>query len=353
MISLSGVVISANTHFHPNAATIGGHPIVAPVQTENPLTTSIVPTLHYVQPINEKFTFGFGITEPFGLATDYDKQGMARYLATKSNIITINLNPSLAYKFNDHWSVGAGVSAQYITAELDGMVPGATLSPATDSKAKNTANGWGYGFNLGVMYTYNPNNVIGFSYRSEIGQSPSGDFTWDRSSGTIDSTVKTNLKLPETYMLSAMHRFNEQWSMEATVSYTYWSRFKYLMLDNSLPAASTVIDENFHNSMRYSLGADYRWSDNLLLRAGTMYDSSPVNDNNRTAALPDTDRFWLACGANYMFNRNVSLDAGYAHLFLKSGTITQGTPTSAKYLSAHFNQTYVDLFGLQLNWKFE
>lgn len=355
-MSVSGVMIAAKARFHSDVSTYRNDSITAPIHTENPLTTNIIPTIHYVQPLNEKLTFGFGITEPFGLSTEYDDQGMARYFATKSNIVTINFNPSLAYAFNDHWSIGAGVSAQYLSAELDASVPNPTTrTPETDSHMKNTATGWGYGVNFGLMYTYDPNTVVGFSYRSEIGQSPSGDFTLKKSTGETDSTVSTNLKLPETYTLSAMHRFNEKWSSSATVSYTYWSRFKYLMLDNSLSQYSTTIDENFHNSVRYSLGADYRWNDKLLLRVGTMYDNSPVDDSNRTAALPDTDRFWLSCGANYAINRDVSLDFGYAHLFLKSGKITQGAaiaPSVTKYLSAHFNDTYVNLLGVQLNWKF-
>lgn len=352
-LAISAVVIDAHSRFSGDSATDRhGRSVIASVKTENPLGTNVIPTLHYVHPINNKFTFGFGITEPFGLDSSYDNEGMARYFATESKITTVNLNPSIAYAITDNFSLGGGLSAQYLSATLNGKSD-TTGASATDLSVDNSANDWGYGVNLGLMYKILSNTVVGFSYRSEVHHHASGDYKVTNSSG-VDlrkDTVKANLNFPETYMLSVRHVFNDKWTTAATVSYTYWSRFNYLKLTyDEHTSNDIVVHENFHNSVRYALGTDYRLNDKWLLRFGTAYDNSPVGDQDRNAALPDTDRFWLSCGANYAFNRDVSLDVGYAHLFLISGTINQQSGSAT--LVGHYNNTYANLAGVQLNWKF-
>jgi long-chain fatty acid transport protein len=62
---------------------------------------------------------GFGVSAPFGLATEYDQDGWAgQAQAIKSEIKTINFNPSVAYRVNDKVSLGFGVNYQTIDGEL-------------------------------------------------------------------------------------------------------------------------------------------------------------------------------------------------------------------------------------------
>lgn len=132
---------------------------------------------------------------PFGLSTEYDEGWVGRYHAIKSAVPTINLNPALAFKLNDQLSLGAGMSAQYISAELTsaidsgsvcyGLVGPGTCNPAgltpgsqaVDSYAKIKGDDWGYGINLGLLYK--PANAmrIGVAYRSSVKQRLEGDAT--------------------------------------------------------------------------------------------------------------------------------------------------------------------------------
>ena len=81
-----------------------------------------VPNFYYVAELSPQLRAGVGISSPFGLKTEYDPGWMGRFQAIKSELQTININPSLAYKINDQLSVGAGLDAQYITAELTNAV---------------------------------------------------------------------------------------------------------------------------------------------------------------------------------------------------------------------------------------
>jgi len=55
-----------------------------------------VPNLDYVAELSPKLRAGVGISSPFGLKTDYDSKWMGRFQAIKSDLLTININPSLA-----------------------------------------------------------------------------------------------------------------------------------------------------------------------------------------------------------------------------------------------------------------
>ena len=68
--------------------------------------------------INPKLSFGVALNVPFGLKTEYDTPWRGQLTAIKSEIKTVNVNPSVAYKVSDTVSIGAGVSVQKIEAEL-------------------------------------------------------------------------------------------------------------------------------------------------------------------------------------------------------------------------------------------
>ena len=49
---------------------------------------------------------GIGVGAPFGLKTEWDSSWMGRFHAIESEVKTININPSIAWKVNEMFSVG-------------------------------------------------------------------------------------------------------------------------------------------------------------------------------------------------------------------------------------------------------
>src|SRR5208283_4229503 len=80
--------------------------------------TRLVPNFYLTVNPSDRLVLGLGVNSPFGLATEYSNGWVGRYYALKSDMYTININPSVAYKITDDLSLGAGFSAQYINAEL-------------------------------------------------------------------------------------------------------------------------------------------------------------------------------------------------------------------------------------------
>jgi len=61
---------------------------------------AFVPNLYFALPLTSSVSLGVGINAPFGLKTDYDAGWVGRFQALKSDLKTINVNPSIAWKLN-------------------------------------------------------------------------------------------------------------------------------------------------------------------------------------------------------------------------------------------------------------
>ena len=81
-----------------------------------------VGNLYAVSNCNNRIFYGIGVNSPFGLETVYDGDWVGRYYALKSAILSININPTIAYRINDCLSIGAGFSAMYFYAKLTNAV---------------------------------------------------------------------------------------------------------------------------------------------------------------------------------------------------------------------------------------
>jgi long-chain fatty acid transport protein len=317
-----------------------------------------IPNVYYKQDLNEQVKFGIGIGTPFGLKTHYDKNWLGRFQALKSELKTININPSLAWKLNDQWSFGFGVSAMWAQAELTSAV---NLG-AAESSVNNKGKDWGFGYNLGAIYQVTPDTRLGLSFRSKVEQHLKGDArspftTFNAVPGsTLNTDITADLTLPETLSLSSFSRLDERWDLLADVTWTRWSQFKTLTVvrDNGSNTILGSTQEHWNNTLRYSLGLNYRYSDTIKLRTGIAYDEEAIDNNHRTSRIPGNDRFWLSFGASWQYSPQTRFDAGYAHLFIKEATIfdDQRTSTPSKGLIDGKYNGSADILSLQFTHQF-
>jgi len=322
---------------------------------------AFVPNFYYKRDLTDKLKFGLGVNAPFGLKTEYDKDWLGRFQAIKSDLKTVNINPALAFKVNDKLSLGFGVSAMWIQAELTRAV---NLGTA-ESSAKVKGDDWGFGFNFGAIYQATEDTRIGLAYRSKVDQDLEGDasspFTGLNAdpTRTLNTDVTAGTSLPETVSLSVFSHLSDKWDLLGDVTWTKWSRFKELRVvrDNGTGTTLSVTPENWSNSLRYSVGTTYHYSDSLQLRAGLAYDEEPIDTEFRTPRIPGNDRKWLSLGAGWQYSPNTKLDIGYAHLFVKDANIddnqistTPGTPGSGRVNGKYDGSA--DILSLQVTHNF-
>ena len=138
-IVVAGHVISPNAAFTNNGSTDAlGSPLTGPnSDTGDP---AFVPNFYYTAELANELYVGVGVNVPFGLATEYDDGWVGRYHALRSEITSININPSIAWKATDALSVGFGISIQYLELELTNNIDsyGACVNLAANSQGAFT-----------------------------------------------------------------------------------------------------------------------------------------------------------------------------------------------------------------------
>jgi long-chain fatty acid transport protein len=302
-------LISPNFEFKNNGSTPG----LGNDEGSDAGDIAFVPNLYWVTEINPNMKFGVGVNAPFGLKTEYDDQWIGRFQAVKSEVKTININPSVAFKVNNQLSLGFGLSAMWAQAELTRQV---NLGGGAESEVKIKGDDWGFGFNLGAIYQATADTRFGLAYRSKVRQDIEGEAKFGSALSSLDSDISARVDLPETFSANVFSRVNDKWDVMADVTWTRWSRFKELRIKFDSGASDAVTEENWENAMRYSLGLNYHYNDVIKLRAGLAYDESPVNDKFRTARIPGNDRKWISFGAGYQMSQASKFDIGYSHLFI-------------------------------------
>jgi long-chain fatty acid transport protein len=333
---------------------------------------AVVPNAYFATDIAPQWKFGLGINAPFGLKTDYDAGWAGRYQALETKVESVNINPSVAYQVNDKVSVGGGVSAMYMKGDLSKAIDFGSIQFALSSGAVGIpqnqdggvqfdGSGWGYGWNLGALFQVTADTRVGVAFRSQVKEELSGQATFSgvpsaplplAASPQFSTTgAKTSITLPETASLSAFTQIDSKWSVMGDVTWTKWSSFNELRLKFGNGAPDSVTTENWKDSYRVSAGVSYQYSDRWKLRGGIAYDKSPVDDQFRTAAIPDNDRKWLAVGASYKVSGAGVIDFGYAHLFISDASINHAEPPAGGTLIGTYNGS-VDILGVQYTHNF-
>jgi long-chain fatty acid transport protein len=338
---------------------------------------ALVPALYYAMELQPGLHAGVGVQSPFGLRTEYDSNWVGRYQALKSELKSININPALAWRINDNFSIGAGVSAQYIDVTLSraldfgsicagslgaGPCASAGLRPqGSDGIATVDGNDWGYGYNLGLLFAPDANSRFGISYRSKISHELSGNARYAKPAALpariaaapafSDTSASAGIDLPESVNLSGYVDLDSRWSVMADVNWMRWSRFKELRIRFDNGAPDSVTPEEWRNTFRFAVALNYRYNDAWKLRAGVAYDQSPVKTEFRTPRIPDADRTWLAFGAQYRISPRQAWDFGYAHLFVKDSTISKAEPPVGGTLIGTYNND-VNILSVQYSHAF-
>jgi len=360
---------------------------------------SVVPALYLASPLNKQWSVGIGVNAPFGLKTEYDSDWLGRFQAVKSKIETINVNPAVSFKASDMVTIGGGANYQHLKAELTsrvnyagaigqaaqqaaaaGQIPVAAITPiltaysGAQSDAKITGNDGAWGWNIGVLVNFDPQTRFGASYRSTIKYDVSGSAEFSNPpvpalpaslqpvagalanavNGVLaNGDVKLSLKLPDTGNLSIFRQIDSKWDVMADVQYTGWSTVQNLTILRSTGALLSTTPENFRDTWRASIGANYHYSDQWMVRGGLAFDQSPIRDAQRTPRLPDNDRTWIAFGAQYKFSPQLLLDAGYTYIFVKDPSINQNAGSTPSFgLISGTYKSNVNIVAAQVTYTF-
>lgn len=316
---------------------------------------AVVPNLYMSMSLSDQWKIGLGLNVPFGLMTEYDDSFVGRFQGLKSEITTININPTVAYKVSDRVSLGVGVSYQKAEAELTNR---RVLGVNTEGVSRLVGDDTQVGFNLGALFTLGEDMRLGVSYRSSMNHELEGDARLTQLNGAVVSAgtfpISAGVELPAIASLSIVQRYSAEWDLLGDVTWTQWSSIQSIDIVNTNSGATVdALNLRLEDAWRLSLGINYRPNDQWVIKGGFAWDQSPVQDEHRTVRLPDTDRYWVTVGAKLKLSPTAAIDFGYAHIFGAGANINQnlGAASTRGTVVGDYD-TAVDVLSVQASFAF-
>ncbi|OJA06645.1 OmpP1/FadL family transporter [Halomonas sp. QHL1] len=331
---------------------------------------TLIPFAFYAQPVNEQLAFGFGVYAPFGSNTDYEDSFEGRNQGNYTEVKVMTAQPTVSYRFNEQWSVGAGVTYNRVEGELHRQVPtvlgqaadGSLISTEVDSRVEGDDEAWGY--NLGVIYQPVPETTLGLTYRSKVDFNLEGGFTASSpvldqlGIGTQTDTAALDLTTPETVNFSLTQQMTDRLKLMFGASWARWSRFDQILVTGSERPEITNEQQNYSNAWAFSTGGEYQLTPQLALRAGVTLDFTPTQDATRSVRIPSDDRRIFSIGAGWSPTPDLTLDLAYSYLTERGTSVDQtktdprmGAPSITSSYSADYkNEAHG--FGAQLTYRF-
>jgi len=355
---------SAAMSFMEGTNFILGAAIIGPSTTFRGVTPSInkssmtrqvfyVPHFFVTHKISESFSVGLGASVPFGLGTLWKDDWLGRYLAIETELQTIAVPLVVSWKILDNLSISVGGSYHHASVLIKQAAPiqlDPSLPPFADALVTlegDESTAFGYNFS----FLWKPFDVlsIGGSFKSEV------DFTFEGTaesegpaqfasllpSGNISAELTTPLNIQGGIALQVF----EQLRLSADFQWIGWSSYDTLAayFEDLEPLVSEP--RLYEDTYIIRFGAQYDLSDELSLLGGVYFDKNPVDPNNLSPSLPDSDRLGFSLGVDAQLTENFGVSGSY--LFIRSSEVTvtnstqEYTPTGSK-----FNGTYNSLANL-------
>lgn len=349
----------------------GGATDTLPVEGTNDgdmVPGTLIPFAFYAHPVNEQLAFGFGVYAPFGSKTDYEDGFQGRNQGNYTEVKVMTAQPTVSYRFNDQWSVGAGLTYNRVEGELHRQVPVVTGLGRSEVDSRVEGDGEAWGYNFGVIYQPAPETTFGLTYRSEVDFNLEGSFSGSSplldqiGIGTVTDTAALDLTTPETVNFSLTQQMSDNLKLMFGASWARWSRFDQILVTGSERPVITDEQQNYSNAWAFSTGGEYQLTPTLALRAGVALDFTPTQDDTRSVRIPSDDRRIFSIGAGWSPMPDLTLDVAYTYLTERSPQVEQTKidsftvlgqqtpPITSNYSADYKNEAHG--IGAQLTYRF-
>lgn len=296
-----------------------------------------IPHAYFTWQINERWFFGIGEFSRFGLGFEYPHSWPGRFNIYQVSLKSGSLNPNIAWKATDKLSLAVGVELVYVDLDIKkrnkvyarpGVLPDYFEVDANIHKADD----FGIGANVALHYQFNDQWAFGVQYRSPVRVHAHGDvmFSYKEAAlisgmvpeSALQQAYKTNFKdgtahstvvLPESVQAGIAWSPTPKFSIEVDAIWTRWSRFHNLNIHmpHDLPVSENK--KHWKDVWRLSAGVEYQALDWLTLRAGYVYDESPMTEQYRDYLVPTADRHIYSVGVGLKYEQ-WTLDVAYAYI---------------------------------------
>lgn len=285
----------------------------------------VIPYFYYVQPLTDQLTGTLSVNAPYGLITEWSDSWAGAAIATYSDLRTIYITPSIAWKAHEMLSVSAGLNV--VDAEADLQRTGARVQGDDMS----------YGGTVSAHLQPGEDWGFGIRYQSRVKLDISGTLN-----GTLPASAA--LELPSSVNLGLANTTMNNLSLGLDLVWTEWSAYEELQIV-APPAPIPAVPKDWDDVISIRVGGEYALGESWLLRAGYIWDQSPVPDTTRSPELPGSDRQMVMGGFGWKWN-DLVIDAAYSYLWAETA------PMGSIYSLPGEFETTTHLVSLSVGYKF-
>jgi long-chain fatty acid transport protein len=265
---------------------------------------AIVPSMYVTSRLSDLIAVGIGLHFPFGLAVSWPDQHTQAEVIQDQTLRTFFITPTIGFNLDKYvpgLSIGGGVDIVPATVVLEQAV----VFGDTRGMAVLGGDAIGIGGRAGVMYRPPtvPELKVGVMWRSDVKLDfeGEGDFDIDdpyRSQLPADGPISTSITLPQAVWGGVAYSVLPKLELEANAVWINWKKFDELRVD--LPGdAETVSPQNYRNTVTLRVGGEYTLTEQkAAVRAGFIYDPTPIPTTTLTARLPDVNRKNVTVGGS-------------------------------------------------------
>lgn len=334
--------------------------------------TWVVPHVYLTQQLNDDWYLGFGEFSRFGLGFEYPHNWPGRFNIYQVSLESSSVNTNLAWAATDKLSLSAGLELTYVNLDLKkrAKIPVKGIANGSfevDSNIQN-ADAFGPGFSLAGHYQFNDQWAAGLVYRSQVRVHAKGEaqFTYMGSTNVpafLENTVQTGYKknfrdgkahstviLPDSFAGGVSWTPVPEFSIEAGAIFTRWSSFRDLNIH--MPHAMSVSESHKHwrDVWRFNVGVEYEPIDWLSLRAGYVFDQSPMKDVYEDYLIPTDGRHIYSAGVGVKWDK-WTVDLGYAYIDA-NGRSYSGKGKEPNVLKSKATTSETSMVSMSLGYEF-
>ncbi len=315
----------------------------------------LLPNFYITHKWSDQVSFGLGGFSRYGLGGEYkNHQNWAgSVLAYKVKLETFSFTPTIAVKASDELSVAMGLEAMTIDFTQRSL-----LSPlygdTSAYKIHGTGVSWGGNFSLTYRPEWAEKWAVGALYRTKVKQNLNGgiDARMQYPARNIyDEDAKGAITLPDSITAGLSFRPTDDWVLEAGIVGTFWSSYDQILIEyKDMEATPTIHNmKNYKDTYRLNFGTEYKLTKNWAVRAGYVFDKSPINKHSMDTLVPVDDRHIGSIGFGYATD-TWSADFAYAHIWARD--LSGKSSSQFDNLPMEYSQGRSDMFSLTVGYKF-
>lgn len=319
-----------------------------------------LPNFFITRKWSDDVTFGLGGFSRFGLGGEYKnwQNWVGSRLAYKVEVETFSFTPTIAVKANDEFSIAMGLEAMVIGFTQDSTLMPGPLAGRTAYEMSGSGVSWGGNFSISYKPLWAEKWAFGAMYRSKVKQNLNGrlnagmDYVDPSQDINIQNAdAKGSISLPDSISAGLSFRPADNWVLEAGIVGTFWSAYDQILIEYKDMEHSPTIhnQKDYKDAYRLNIGTEYWLNPNWAVRAGYVYDKSPINKHAMDTLVPVDDRHIANIGVGYKADR-WTVDVSYSHIF--SDPLEGTSNKQFGNVPMRYSQGKSDIYGLTLGYKF-